>query len=626
MRQAVACITLTLLIAAGGLAGAGPGAAASGIVFRGASSGSNGVGVSLSLPVPAGVVVGDVLVASIAVEHAPAVVVPGGWSLVRSDVNPFALHLLQAEYVHVVGGSEPASYVWGFSAAHGASGGIVAYGGVDLMNPVDASSGLATGGNVTQVVSPSVTASVPGEMLVNIAGVGVTRTLSVPAGMVERYSAGTGTAGEKTTIMVADQLLASAGVTGSRTVTANASSVGVGQLLALRPAAVSGDNQPPSVPTSLVQTGSTTSSISVSWGASSDNVAVAGYTVYLGGSQLATTAATSATVGGLVCGSSYAVTVDAFDAAGNHSSQSASLAATTAPCPTGTITEYAVPTSSLPSGITAGPDGNLWFTLEQSGFLGRITPSGAFTLFSLSSVGNQGGINPGPDGDVWFTENNTVSRIAKIDPSTGSITEYPVGNGVGVGGIAAGSDGNMWFLESAANKIGRITTNGTITLFNVPTPSSFPHGLNLGPDGNIWFNELNADKIGNITPSGVITEYAIPTPSAKPFVIALGPDGNMWFTESAAGKIGRITLTGSVTEFPLPNSSAMPAGITVGPDGNLWFTERATGKIGRITTAGAVTEFPLPVSTSQPDKIVQRPDGNLWFTEHSGDKIGRITP
>ena len=40
----------------------------------------------------------------------------------------------------------------------------------------------------------------------------------------------------------------------------------------------------------------------------------------------------------------------------------------------GTITEFPIPTiSSFPTGITAGPDGNLWFTESSVGKIGRIT-------------------------------------------------------------------------------------------------------------------------------------------------------------------------------------------------------------------------------------------------------------
>jgi len=40
----------------------------------------------------------------------------------------------------------------------------------------------------------------------------------------------------------------------------------------------------------------------------------------------------------------------------------------------GTITEFPIPTAkSGPNGITAGPDGNLWFTEEAGNKIGQIT-------------------------------------------------------------------------------------------------------------------------------------------------------------------------------------------------------------------------------------------------------------
>jgi hypothetical protein len=49
----------------------------------------------------------------------------------------------------------------------------------------------------------------------------------------------------------------------------------------------------------------------------------------------------------------------------------------------GTITSFPVPTAaSNPEGITAGPDGNLWFTEYNANKIGRITPGGATSGFS----------------------------------------------------------------------------------------------------------------------------------------------------------------------------------------------------------------------------------------------------
>jgi streptogramin lyase len=54
----------------------------------------------------------------------------------------------------------------------------------------------------------------------------------------------------------------------------------------------------------------------------------------------------------------------------------------------GSITEFSLPFGSAPFGITAGPDGNLWFT--ESGKIGRITPSGTITEFSLPAFTTHG--------------------------------------------------------------------------------------------------------------------------------------------------------------------------------------------------------------------------------------------
>jgi chitinase len=92
------------------------------------------------------------------------------------------------------------------------------------------------------------------------------------------------------------------------------------------------DSEPPSVPASLVLGGATASSLSVSWAASSDNVGVASYGVYLDGVAVASPTSTAFTFSGLTCGVTHQIAVDAVDANGNRSDK-ASLSASTAGCP-----------------------------------------------------------------------------------------------------------------------------------------------------------------------------------------------------------------------------------------------------------------------------------------------------
>jgi chitodextrinase len=74
-------------------------------------------------------------------------------------------------------------------------------------------------------------------------------------------------------------------------------------------------------------------SISVSWGASSDDVGVAGYTVRRDTVVVATSGGTTYLDTGLAASTTYSYTVSAFDAAGNASVQSAPVPATTAAAP-----------------------------------------------------------------------------------------------------------------------------------------------------------------------------------------------------------------------------------------------------------------------------------------------------
>ncbi|MDX2248447.1 MAG: S8 family serine peptidase [Bacteroidia bacterium] len=82
-----------------------------------------------------------------------------------------------------------------------------------------------------------------------------------------------------------------------------------------------GDTQDPSVPTNLAASNTTQTSTDLTWTASTDNVGVTGYNVFVDGILDGTTASTSYTVSGLAAATTYAISVSAYDAAGNESAQ-----------------------------------------------------------------------------------------------------------------------------------------------------------------------------------------------------------------------------------------------------------------------------------------------------------------
>jgi chitodextrinase len=99
--------------------------------------------------------------------------------------------------------------------------------------------------------------------------------------------------------------------------------------LAAPPPPSPSDSTPPSVPAGLTAQTVSSSQINLSWTASTDNVGVTGYKVFRNGSQITTVATTSYQDTGLLSATPYSFNVAAIDAAGNQSTQTTPVSATT---------------------------------------------------------------------------------------------------------------------------------------------------------------------------------------------------------------------------------------------------------------------------------------------------------
>ncbi|MGD0195194.1 MAG: Ig-like domain repeat protein [Candidatus Dormibacteria bacterium] len=323
------------------------------------------------------------------------------------------------------------------------------------------------------------------------------------------------------------------------------------------------------------------------------------------------------------------------------------------PLPCSACTEFPLPSTTTPptsgpQNITVGPDGDIWFTIQNSNQIGKITPASPNTIsvYDVPTSNSQpNGIALGTDGNIWFTEFN-AGRIGEINPSeavsgtTDGISEYtlPAGSGSGPRNIAAGPDGTMWFTEYNANKIGEIIvseavndTSGGVSEYPVAAGSN-PRGIIEGPDGNIWFTEYTADYVGYLNPASPTTApvlFPVDTPpsGSGPRSIDVGPGGYLWFTENNAAKVGKILAASpnTITEYSTPTASSVPARMTEGPDGNMWFSENGASQIASINpSSGVITEYTVPTAHSNPVGVITGPDHNIWFTENGTDKIGQL--
>ncbi len=303
---------------------------------------------------------------------------------------------------------------------------------------------------------------------------------------------------------------------------------------------------------------------------------------------------------------------------------------------TSSFTSFALPASGGANGMTAGPEGDLWFTTTgQAGgenLFGRVSTAGVITMMDLpnslaptgpSTVPPGGDIAPRSDGTLWIAQPGG-NAIAEINPAVPSQRIYylPTASAAPAQVMVA-QDASIWFTEAEGSQIAHVTAGGSVFETRTPSPNSYPQGIAEGPYNLIVFTEAASNKIGFVFENSILSgDIAIPTANSFPVSIVFGPDNAFWFTEQGANKIGRIDLNEAFTETPV---SAAPGAITLGPDGALYFTENSANKIGRITVHSDVTEMAIPDANSGPRGVVAGPDGALWFTENTVSRIGRLS-
>jgi uncharacterized repeat protein (TIGR01451 family) len=323
---------------------------------------------------------------------------------------------------------------------------------------------------------------------------------------------------------------------------------------------------------------------------------------------------------------------------------------------TPTITEYslaAFPNAS-PQDITAGPDGNLWFTDPYATAIGRITTSGSVDEHPVATDGQLGGITTGRDERIWFTFFGAENGIGVIDPFTSVATLFhcfcsPQRIAVGLGGdlwvTDANGDGAIDHFDIQGNLLNVFPLAG----IRSSTPgcpvdtSNNPDGIALGPDGNVWFSETGTGRIGQISESGNVVQFSVAAPDAcgvprgDPGAISLGPDGNLWFTQQGSpSSIGKMTTSGVVMLYPLsPDSLLSSVGndIASGPQGSaLLYVADELGAIESINAStGEITRYAVAnPANSQPDPvgIALGSDNNMWFTDQTSPPgfIGKFAP
>jgi len=259
--------------------------------------------------------------------------------------------------------------------------------------------------------------------------------------------------------------------------------------------------------------------------------------------------------------------------------------------------------------IVAGPDGNIWLTVEDlTNDVARVTPAGQVQGFDIEGINGASGIAVGPDGNLWVTDVEKAAKFAPGDPE-GTDKSFTVA-GIGAGGqVVTGPDGLMWVASNnqlvhfatgdPTNTVQPVTVNGELSPKDIDVAGSLIV-IAEGGGGN---------RIVTFTTGGTQKDFAIGGASQG---VAGGPGGQIAFTAPGATpeESGLIAPPNPAASFELLGD---PFGVTFGSDGAYWIVQFAPGQLARVTTGGAVTFLPgLPVESAR--QIAAGPGNTLWVT------------
>jgi virginiamycin B lyase len=251
----------------------------------------------------------------------------------------------------------------------------------------------------------------------------------------------------------------------------------------------------------------------------------------------------------------------------------------------GKIEVHKIPTkNSGVMGLVLSPDGNsIWFTEIIGNNIGSFDinsktikeyPTGEFTGPTLLAYDS--------NGQLWVTMSYS-SSILKVEPwslipgsKISGIFEIKLEkpDSLSPFGIAIADKNKSKIYISDHGSSRLVTSNLTSELKNytsywtspsVAYPVSLPSQVISDKKGNVYFVEHGGNKVSKISSNGLLTEFDIPTgPLATVVYIAVSPDASkIWFTEWASNRIGYLDNTLGVP-LDLRIINAMPKSIKLG--------------------------------------------------------------
>jgi endoglucanase len=304
------------------------------------------------------------------------------------------------------------------------------------------------------------------------------------------------------------------------------------------------DQTPPTTPTNLRVTGTTTTTASLAWNASTDDVGVTGYQVSRGTTIAGNVTGLTFTDTGLTANTTYSYTVRALDASGKQSAASAPVNATTAQV----TQDYTVAASPGSLSLARGGTASTTIAISRTNFTGAVSFSASGLPGGVTVAFNPSGATTGNSVTATFTASGTATlggSTVTLTGTSGSVTRStPVSLTV-----TAGSDFTIG--PGAATSVARGATANTTIAIN---RTSFTGAVSFSATG---------------LPSGVTVAF-------NPSAATTGNSVTATFTASGTATLGTANVTITGTSGSTSRSTTVALTVTSGGGG----TVTATPSVG----------------------------------------------
>ncbi|SFJ64568.1 S-layer homology domain-containing protein [Paenibacillus sp. UNC496MF] len=391
------------------------------------------------------------------------------------------------------------------------------------------------------------------------------------------------------------------------------------------------DTSAPTLPQDVAVSDITTTSVKISWTASTDNVGVKSYTVFGNDKEYSTTE-TSIVIDGLDPNTDYEFYVQAFDAAGNHSGNTDPITAHTEALAPVAVTNVHIESSNAdPSKATRNDTVTLTFnTSEEVSKLGNFKINGSNPADFTSVQSGDAWINTAtyvldgtdPIGDMTFqinvkNEAGTYSQTIESTTDGSSVSVYY--DAVAISGVHIASSN----VDPTQATIGDTVTLTFRTAEKVNKLSNFkingsnPDSFASVADGDSFLNTAthvidDGDQLGDFTfQINVKNEFGIYSQTVE-----VTNDGSS-ITVVAPPVVTPVV---AINEVSIASNNEDPTIAKVGDKVTLTFTtNEEVFKLSNFKIGG-----------NNPDSFVSEQTGDVWtntatYTIQESDAVGIVS-